>query len=82
MNKIDQTLIDKTIEYAETLFGNMSDGHDAAHTLRVFNNAMNIAEHYEDCDLMLVALAALLHDTDDYKLFATENNANARWNPL
>lgn len=76
--KKDQTLIDKTVEYIEQLFGETADGHDAAHSLRVYNNAMNIAEHYENCDQMLVALAALLHDTDDHKLFQTENNANAR----
>ena len=76
--KKDQTLIGKTVEYIEQLFGETADGHDAAHSLRVYNNAMNIAEHYENCDQMLVALAALLHDTDDHKLFQTENNANAR----
>jgi len=29
-------------------------------------------------DMQIVALAALLHDADDYKLFSTEDNANAR----
>jgi len=27
---------------------------------------------------LAISLAALLHDADDYKLFSTENNANAR----
>ena len=71
-------MINKAIEFIKQLFGNTADGHDADHSLRVFNNAMSIAKNYPDCDLTLIALAALLHDVDDHKLFKTENNANAR----
>ena len=39
---------------------------------------MLIAENEEECDREVVALAALLHDADDYKIFHTENNANVR----
>ena len=49
-----------------------------AHTLRVYTNAMRIAQAEGLCDLEIVGLSALLHDADDYKLFQTENNANAR----
>ena len=72
------TIIEKAKEYVTELFRGNADGHDAGHSLRVFRNAMSIAEHYPDCDITAVALAALLHDADDYKLFRTENNANAR----
>ncbi|MBO7376046.1 MAG: HD domain-containing protein, partial [Clostridia bacterium] len=75
---MNMTIIDKAKEYVTELFRGNADGHDAGHSLRVFRNAMSIAEHYPDCDITEVALAALLHDADDYKLFRTENNANAR----
>ena len=48
------------------------------HTLRVYTNAMRIAQAEGPCDLEIVGLSALLHDADDDKLFHTENNANAR----
>ncbi len=64
-------------EYVRELFRDNADGHGFDHTMRVWRNAMLIAEE-EECDRLIVSLAALLHDADDYKLFATENNANAR----
>ena len=70
--------VDNAIAYIEELFRGNAGGHDAAHTLRVYRNALKIAEKEPDCDVETAALAALLHDADDYKLFATENNANAR----
>lgn len=63
--------------YIETLFAGNSGGHGADHTLRVYRIAMAIAES-EICDPDIVALAALLHDADDHKLFDTKDNANAR----
>lgn len=48
------------------------------HTLRVYHNAMLIADAEPGCDREIVALAALLHDADDHKLFRTENNENTR----
>ena len=65
-------------QYVKTLFADRADGHDVAHTLRVYTNAMKIAQAEGLCDLEIVGLSALLHDADDYKLFQTENNANAR----
>ena len=71
-------LIDDAIEYITRLFASDSGGHDAAHSLRVYKNALLIAKKEPACDLTIVSLAALLHDADDHKLFDTENNANAR----
>ena len=71
-------IIEEAIEYITKLFHANAGGHDAEHTLRVYRNAMKIAASESDCNLQVVALAALLHDADDHKLFQTENNANAR----
>lgn len=71
-------IIEAAIQYIQSLFQNNSDGHDAAHTLRVYHNALSIAKNEPSCNLLAVSLAAILHDADDHKLFQTENNANAR----
>lgn len=72
------TLIENAIEYIENIFRDNADGHDAAHSLRVYRNALHLTDCYPDCDKRVVLLAALLHDVDDHKLFDNENNANAR----
>ena len=72
------TVVDAAMQYIQRLFQNNNGSHDAAHTLRVYQNAMQIAENEQDCDMELISLGALLHDADDHKLFRTENNANAR----
>ena len=75
---MSKKIIDETIEYVKELFEGNSDGHGADHTMRVYRNAQAIMESYPEADLVVVALAALLHDADDHKLFNTDNNANAR----
>ena len=60
-------MIERAIRYIEDLFAHDFSGHDAAHTLRVFNLAERIAEA-EGADLQTVRLAALRHDADDRKL--------------
>ncbi len=65
-------------QYVKTLFADRADGHDVEHTLRVYTNAMRIAQADGPYDLEIVGLSALLHDADDDKLFQTENNGNAR----
>lgn len=70
--------IDAAKEYIERLFAGNVDGHGLDHSMRVYRNAMLLADAYPVADRFIVALSALLHDADDYKLFQTENNANAR----
>ena len=77
MNPYAPILLD-AIAYVTKLFAENAGGHDAGHTIRVWQNAQEIAASEPDCDFELVSLAALLHDADDHKLFATDNNANAR----
>ncbi len=75
---MDQEIIERAKEYIREIFKNNADGHDFNHSIRVYENARNIAAGYPACDLLVVSLAALLHDVDDHKLFSTENNQNAR----
>ena len=78
MNRPSEALTEDAIKYIKTLFAGNADGHDAEHSLRVYKNAMRIAAGYPEADEELVALASLLHDTDDHKLFQTEDYSNAR----
>lgn len=74
---MNDALIRSAISYVQALFAGNADGHDTAHTMRVYRNAMALSSR-EPCDQQIVALAALLHDADDPKLFQTADNANAR----
>ncbi len=71
-------IINYAIDYVKELFEGNSDGHGADHTMRVFHNAQMIIVEYPEANSFVVLLSALLHDTDDHKLFNTENNMNAR----
>ena len=71
-------LTEQAVTWITDLFRDNAGGHDADHTLRVYQNAMLIAESEPECNRLIVSLAALLHDADDHKLFHTENNENAR----
>ena len=70
-------IIENAIKYINELFRDNTDGHDADHSIRVYHNAIHIAEKEQNCNKEIIALAAILHDTDDYKLFKTQNNQNA-----
>ena len=73
-----ELLIKSAEEYVAGLLENNSGGHDISHSIRVYKNALKIAESEPACDMLVVSLAALLHDADDHKLFNNENNENAR----
>ena len=60
-------IIDRAIQYVQTVFEHDFSGHDYFHTLRVFRMATHIAEK-EQANLPVVQLSALLHDVDDRKL--------------
>ena len=65
------------LQKIKELFENDCSGHDDWHSLRVLNNAEKIAKT-EKCDEYIVMIAALLHDTDDIKIFETRDYKNAR----
>jgi len=61
-------IIQKTVEYIKQEFSNDSSGHDWWHIYRVWRTAITICEHdAERADSLIVQLAALLHDLDDWK---------------
>lgn len=70
-------LIENIKKEVRVLFAEDFSGHDYWHSERVYHNAMQILRT-EQGDRMVVALAALLHDADDVKLFKSENYENAR----
>lgn len=59
-------IIEKTVNFVQDTLKNAEGGHDWWHIHRVWTNAKNIAQT-EDCDLLTVELAALLHDIADSK---------------
>lgn len=59
-------LINNTLAYIKEVFASAEGGHDYWHTYRVWINAKKIASK-EDCNLLVVELAALLHDIADSK---------------
>lgn len=64
MNKM---IINDALEFVKNTFSDDYSGHDYFHALRVYKMATRIAEQ-ENANLIIVQLAALLHDVDDIKL--------------
>ena len=73
-----ERLVEDAIDYVTKLLGENSGGHDAAHAIRVYKNALKIADKEQGSDLTVVALASILHDADDHKLFDSTDNENTR----
>ncbi|MES2426821.1 MAG: HD domain-containing protein [Bacteroidota bacterium] len=61
-----QTIINKTILFVQDTLKNAEGGHDWWHIHRVWTNAKLIAQT-EQADLLVIELAALLHDIADSK---------------
>ncbi|MCM1324838.1 MAG: HD domain-containing protein [Acetobacter sp.] len=61
-------IISKALEFALTCHSEDCSGHDVAHILRVLKNAERILASESGADGLVVRLAAILHDVDDYKL--------------
>ncbi len=69
----------KTIEYMKNKQIGEATGHDWWHTNRVYNTAMEIAEaQTEPLNKTVVALGALLHDIEDWKLNGGDETAGPR----
>ena len=59
-------VISQTVEHVQQTLAGDSSGHDWWHIDRVRRNAVQIATE-ENADLLIVELAALLHDIADWK---------------
>lgn len=75
--EFEQKVIDKTYEFIKERMAGESSGHDFWHIYRVWKNAINIAR-YEEVDIFIVELGALLHDVADWKFNDGDEEAGAR----
>ena len=60
------SIINTTTNFVKKTLENAESGHDFYHIQRVYNNAINIAKN-TNCNILIVQLAALLHDIADSK---------------
>jgi uncharacterized protein len=61
-------LIENTIHFVKKELQNAEGGHDWFHIERVYKNALLLAKN-ENCNEIIVSLAALLHDIADSKFY-------------
>jgi len=66
MVKNEKEIIDLTVDFVKKTLQNAEGGHDWWHIERVWKNAITIAQA-ENVELIVVTLAALLHDIADAK---------------
>lgn len=67
-------IVEKTKNYVKDKLSGEGSGHDYWHTLRVYNNSIDIAKTEEDVNIFIVELAALLHDIADHKFGYTDED--------
>lgn len=70
-------IIGKTVSFVRQTLENAEGGHDWWHIHRVWTNAKTIAEN-ERCNLLIVELAALLHDIADAKFHGGDEEIGPR----
>jgi uncharacterized protein len=79
----DQDLINKTAEFIKQKFEKECTGHDWWHIYRVWQLSKNIASKEKGADMLVVELAALLHDIADHKFHGGDMEIGAtearRW---
>lgn len=73
-NMSETEAIRQTEGYVKNLFENEGSGHDWWHIHRVRNLALKIAKS-EGGNHFIIEIAALLHDVDDWKINADENES-------
>lgn len=72
-NIMNSFVVENAKRYIKNLFQEDFSGHDYYHSIRVYNLATHIA-HFENANIILVQIIALLHDADDYKLALGNDN--------
>lgn len=63
----NEELVNKTADFMKERFAQDPTGHDWWHLYRVWNLAKHIASKEKGADMLVVELAALLHDIADHK---------------
>lgn len=78
---MEESIIDKALDFAKEFFSGEASGHDYFHTLRVYKNAEYLLSNTPEADREICLLGAILHDVDDLKISPEthENKDNARW---
>jgi len=74
MNESQKSIVSACKIYVTNLLQNDCSGHDQYHAFRVYHKAQVLAKAL-GADEFIVALAALLHDVDDYKISKNTNHA-------
>ncbi len=69
-------IIEKALDFARMCHNGDCSGHDFQHIERVLKNAERILTGELGADELVVKLAAILHDVDDYKLGVSGERAN------
>lgn len=69
---LDKTAQSVVWQGVEECLGADGSGHGLDHVERVYDLSMGFCEHYPRVGKEVVALAAMLHDVDDYKLVGRE----------
>ena len=64
---LESTLVNDTIRFVKKQLEAAEGGHDWFHIERVYKLALRIAQNEADVDILVVQLAALLHDIADSK---------------
>ena len=72
-----EEIITKTVTYVQSELPHAEGGHDWHHIHRVWNTAKEIAAH-ESCNMLVVELAALLHDIADSKFHGGDEEIGPR----
>ena len=75
---IESNLVNATIRFVQKQLENAEGGHDWFHIERVYKLALRIAEKEADVDVLVVQLAALLHDIADSKFHDGDESIGPR----
>jgi uncharacterized protein len=73
----DKKLVAKTAVFVEKKFENEGTGHDWWHIYRVWQLSKHIAKNEEGANMLVVELAALLHDIADHKFHGGDTEVGA-----
>lgn len=69
-------LLESITSYSKIFMDKFDGSHDFAHVMRVYNNALMLISHSdENLDILLIKVAALMHDMDDHK-YSDQSNPN------